>query len=102
MRRTMGDEKLHIILLVAGSFFIAPLLAASSQGTALNIHRGAQSSRAALDSQHYDIGTPILKDLFISPTGNNNSNGTSREQPLRTLSAAWSRVPQGDLQTTGY
>ena len=32
----------------------------------------------------YDIGAPVLTDLFVSPIGSDNNPGTTREQPLKT------------------
>ena len=53
---------------------------------------------------HYDMGTPTLTDIWVDPTGGNDAHsGTSRSAALRTLNAAWDRVPSGaTLGTTGY
>lgn len=51
----------------------------------------------------YDIGHPILTDLYVSPTGNDSADGLTAATALRTLTAAWERIPIGQpLDTTGY
>lgn len=51
----------------------------------------------------YDIGKPTLQDLWVDPMNGKDSNsGTTRNQALRTITAAWNRVPAGTLTTTGY
>jgi nuclear transport factor 2 (NTF2) superfamily protein len=53
---------------------------------------------------HYDIGTPAVTDLWVDAAhGNDGNSGASRAAALRTISAAWDRVPSGGtLATTGY
>ncbi|MDL1896072.1 right-handed parallel beta-helix repeat-containing protein [Anaerolineae bacterium CFX7] len=55
-------------------------------------------------SASYDIGTPVLSDLWVNPvSGNDNNSGATRAQALRTINAAWNRIPRGTtLNTTGY
>jgi hypothetical protein len=55
-------------------------------------------------AQPYDIGSPVLRDLWVDPTGGNDANsGASRATALRTLDAAWRMIPQGTTLTgTGY
>jgi len=50
----------------------------------------------------YDIGTPTLSELYVSPTGSDDNAGTNIMMPLRTLQAAWARIPAGALSGTGY
>ncbi len=50
----------------------------------------------------YDIGTPTVRDIWVSPTGNDNNTGASRGTPLATLGAAWRMIPNGTLTGTGY
>jgi hypothetical protein len=52
----------------------------------------------------YNIGTPILTDLWVDPVHGSDSNGgLSRQNSLRSLSAAWNRIPAGTaLSSTGY
>lgn len=50
-----------------------------------------------------DIGTPALVDLWVDPVrGADAASGASREQALRTVTAAWRRVPLGTPLTTGF
>ena len=50
----------------------------------------------------FDIGTPTVIDIWVNPSaGNDASSGASRDQSLRSLSAAWGRVPIGGTLTTG-
>ena len=53
---------------------------------------------------HYDVGTPTVTDIWVdAAAGNDAHNGASRSAALRTLSAAWDRIPSGAaLGTTGY
>ena len=53
---------------------------------------------------HYDIGTPAVTDIWVDSAGGNDGNsGASRSEALRTISAAWNRIPSGaTLGTTGY
>jgi Right handed beta helix region len=55
-------------------------------------------------AQPYDLGSPVLKDLWVDPAHGADSNGgTSRTDALRTLTAAWGRIPtRQTLDTTGY
>ena len=42
-------------------------------------------------------------ELWVNPTGGNDArSGTSRAQALRTVNAAWSRVPTKKTLTQGY
>jgi len=50
----------------------------------------------------YSIGEPALADLYVSPTGSDAHSGLSRSEPLQTIGAAWSRIPEGSLTGTGY
>lgn len=51
----------------------------------------------------YDIGNPTLTDLWIDPVhGDDSRSGASRAQALRTITAAWQRIPTGTLTDTGY
>lgn len=51
----------------------------------------------------YDIGNPTLTDLWVDPVnGDDSRSGESRAQALRTIAAAWQRIPAGSLTGTGY
>jgi hypothetical protein len=52
---------------------------------------------------YYDIGTPSLSELYVDPERGSDSNtGTTRSAALRTVTAAWSRIPSSQTLTTGY
>ncbi len=52
----------------------------------------------------YAIGDPVLQDLWVDPVaGVDTHSGLTRGTPLRTLTAAWSRIPQRQTLTgTGF
>jgi hypothetical protein len=62
----------------------------------------AQAAPPAADAGFYDIGSPTLTDLYISPYGDNGNSGASRSEPLQTIGEAWSRIPEGTLSGAGY
>ncbi len=42
----------------------------------------------------YDIGAPRMTDLWLDPSGGDDSNtGSDRSHSIRTLDAAWQRIP---------
>jgi uncharacterized protein (TIGR03437 family) len=48
------------------------------------------------DPRYYDIGSPVVTDIWVDPVnGNDSNNGSARSQALRTLAAAWNRIPAG-------
>ena len=50
----------------------------------------------------YDIGSPVLTDIWVDPVaGNDTRGGNSRAQALRTVREAWRRLPSVTT-TTGY
>jgi hypothetical protein len=52
------------------------------------------------DPRYYDIGNPIVTDIWVDPlNGNDGNSGSSRAQALRTLTAAWNRIPAGQALT---
>lgn len=62
---------------------------------------GATIPHASVDP--YDIGNPTLSDLWVDPVnGDNSRSGESRALALRTIAAAWERIPSGTLSGTGY
>ena len=66
---------------------------------------GLATARAqSFDPPRYDAGTPVLSNLWVHPVlGSDAANGTSSNQPLRTLAEAWDRVPFGlSLSNHGY
>jgi Right handed beta helix region len=52
----------------------------------------------------YDTGAPRLRTLWVDPRrGSDRASGATRAQALRTLTAAWRRVPAGrTLRGRGY
>lgn len=63
---------------------------------------GSTTSQGAVNPVPYTIGTPTLTELYVSPSGNDSNDGTSRSTPLQTIGAAWGRIPLGTLNGTGY
>lgn len=50
-----------------------------------------------------EIGTPSLIDVWVDPVqGSDSAGGSTREQPLLTVSEAWRRIPQNTPLTTGF
>lgn len=58
----------------------------------------------SLSALAYDIGSPVLQELWVSPaSGNDSASGASRAEALRTVNEAWNRIPSGaPLSGTGY
>ena len=46
--------------------------------------------------------TAIYHNLYASPDGNDEAVGNAPNQPLRTISAAWARLPAASQPTDGY
>lgn len=65
---------------------------------------GSPTPSAGGSFDFYDIGTPTVRDLWVDPLhGNDDNDGSNRAQALRTVTAAWGRIPQATtLSTTGY
>ena len=59
---------------------------------------------ASYSATRYDIGTPTLAEVWVDPvSGSDGASGQSRASALRTLTAAWSKVPaDAALSATGY
>lgn len=62
------------------------------------------SPRQHTDLDEYPIGTPTLLDLWVDPAnGADDATGADRGHALRTINAAWQRIPSGaPLTGTGY
>ncbi len=44
---------------------------------------------------HYDLGTPCWREIWVDPvSGDDSADGTVRDCALRTIQAAWNRVPE--------
>jgi len=50
----------------------------------------------------YDMGAPQLTTLYVSPSGDDSHDGSTPEQALRSIDAAWRLIPMGEPLTTGY
>ncbi len=52
----------------------------------------------------YALGNPVLLDLWVDPVaGSDGHSGLSRSSALKSLSAAWTKIPEGQaLSETGY
>src|SRR5262245_20118905 len=52
----------------------------------------------------YDIGSPTLQDIWVdAANGADTNTGASRSQALRSITAAWNRIPaRQTLNGTGY
>lgn len=55
-----------------------------------------------LQQGRYDIGDPVLTTFHVATDGDDANTGLSAASPLRTLTAAWQKVPRGTLSGTGY
>ncbi len=59
-------------------------------------------SESGLAPNPYDIGSPTLGELWVNPvTGNDVNDGLTSGTPLKTITAAWGKIP-ATLTTTGY
>ncbi len=51
----------------------------------------------------FEIGSPTLQEIWVSSSSGNDSNsGNSASEPLETITAAWNKIPTGNLSSTGY
>ncbi|MBI4908639.1 MAG: S-layer homology domain-containing protein [Acidobacteria bacterium] len=58
---------------------------------------------AAHAQTRYDIGNPAWTDLWVDPvSGNDGASGSTRAQALRTVTAAWGRIPARQTLSTAY
>ncbi len=57
-----------------------------------------------MEPRYYDIGSPVLRDIWVDPArGSDSDTGDTRQSALRTIVEAWNRVPSGPVLTgTGY
>jgi Right handed beta helix region len=63
-----------------------------------------QANAQTTDSRYFKTGNPNVVDIWLDPVNGNDSNtGSSRSSALKTLQAAWSRIPyKVVLSSTGY
>ncbi|MFN8390752.1 MAG: right-handed parallel beta-helix repeat-containing protein [Bdellovibrionota bacterium] len=77
--------------------FVAVGIALVLCAVTLPPHARAQS----LTTGTYDIGSPSVIDIFVNGiSGDDDNNGLSVAAPLRTVDAAWRRIPQSQALTT--
>lgn len=90
-----------ILLLVTCSLYQA--FAVTSFPNKLSPVTTQPSTKPSLGAE-YPIGTPTLTDLWVDPVnGQDDASGADRAQALRSISAAWQRIPRGvTLNETGY
>ena len=56
-----------------------------------------------LPSGAYDPGNPSVTDLWVDPlNGSDDADSLSAENALKTLDAAWRKIPMGQALGTGY
>jgi hypothetical protein len=94
----------------ASAAFRAPAVAATTRlGFRLTVTDNAGASASdwvnvtvAADGARgtYAIGTPVLRDWYVSPGGNDSNSGRWRAAPLRTIAAAWGKA--ASFAATGH
>ena len=102
----MQPIRSQIVKLFTGFIAGAILISSPSYSViaiALSDQRYAPSE-TGLAPHPYDIGSPTLTEIWVSPgvSGNDSNDGLTPGTPLKTLTAAWSKIPPGILTSTGY
>ncbi len=82
------------------TFIFIPLFTLLICGVA----QASNSNTNQSDYTNYQIGNPVLEDIWVDPVNGNDMNtGNSAINPLKTFSEAWDRIPQSQaLTNTGY
>jgi len=63
---------------------------------------GVSAAQTNSGAARYDIGSPSLIDVWVDPiNGDDQNSGDSRSQALRSVNAAWNRIPQARTLTRG-
>lgn len=71
--------------------------------TFLALLAGSTQATAQAYSTGYNIGNPIVIDVFVDPQrGSDLNDGLSPERPLQRIRTAWSLIPANQNLTTGY
>ncbi len=63
----------------------------------------AQAAQAVFrfDGQPFDIGSPMLRDVYVDAVNGSDEADGSSDAPWRTLTRAWQSIPQGVPLTEG-
>ena len=88
-------------LVLSGILSISVLTIAALVPNSLLGQTTIPKALAAVSGISYDIGTPTVRDYWISPTGNNSNTG-DQNSPITTIGHAWELVPQGTTLQTGF
>lgn len=80
----------------------APAPATGSSTASTSTATTTNVASAVITDGLYDIGNPVLTTLHVAPDGNDAGDGLSPATALRTLTAAWQKVPRGTLTGTGW
>jgi hypothetical protein len=102
----MKSIRFRIARLFVGCIILAFLMSLPDQSglfaTSAGEKRSVPPPEGGSSPVFYDIGTPTLTELWVNPvTGRDTNPGTSSSAPLKTLTAAWKKIP-AMLTTTGY
>jgi len=103
-RNRLFDRKIckFQFILFASTAFITLFVSVSLAG------QQSEDIRSIIDpsgySLRYDIGSASVTDVWVDPAkGNDQNNGTTRAQALRTVTAAWERISiKRPLATKGF
>lgn len=61
------------------------------------------SAQSEFATPPYDIGNPVVMDIFVNPTtGNDANDGLTAQTALQSLDTAWRMIPLGETLTQGY
>ena len=104
--RNNGARKARVVVTVTGHT-LAPTNSDSPSNptppTGEDTPREVDHSPGPIGSDgRYDAGTFSGTDIYVNPsTGSDSNSGNSAGSPLRTITAAWARIPMGQELTTG-
>lgn len=68
----------------------------------LMVVMGQATLAQAMPVTRYDIGQPDLVRLYVRLDGDDTRDGTTPQTALRTIRAAWQRIPMNETLTQGY
>jgi hypothetical protein len=88
------------------TLFMALMYCGVSSATAVNItdHTNVVKVTTPISSDKYNIGHPVLKDIYVDPvSGNDLNTGSTQSNAIKTFKEAWNRIPSSKvLNQTGY